>query len=302
MRYSWLVFLLVQATSAVGEIRVQDDFGYEVKLSSAAQRIVSLAPHITELVFASGAGQKLVATVSYSDFPEAAKLVPRIGTNKQLSYESLLAMNPDLVLAWRSGNGEEVATRLRSLGINVHESEMATLDDVGRTLRVYGTLSGHPQQAALKAQAFLDKLEKLRLRYSHQVPVSIYYQIWNEPLLTLNDKHIISDVMRLCGGRNIFAESVALVSRISVETVIRKDPQVIIASGMDQARPEWLDDWRQWSSMKAVAQDQLYFVPPELLQRHTLRIMQGAEMVCSYLDRARKHYGENNKGTHQDQR
>lgn len=292
-RYSFLILLLVHAVSVFGEILIEDDFGHEVKLPGPAQRIISLAPHITELVFASGAGEKLVGTVSYSDFPEAAKQVPRIGTNKQLSYESIVGLNPDLVLSWRSGNGDEVASRLRSLGINVHESEMAALEGVARTLRVYGALSGNAKQAELKAQEFVDRLERLRKRYSHQAPMGVYYHIWNEPLLTLNDDHIISDVMRLCGGRNVFAESVALVSRISVETVIRKNPQVIIASGMDQARPEWLDDWRQWTSMVAVEENQLYFVPPELLQRHTPRIMQGAEMVCNYLDRARNHYRNN---------
>ncbi len=297
-RCSGLILLLVHAASVFGEIRMKDDFGHAVNLSGPAQRIISLAPHITELIFASGAGEKLAGTVSYSDFPEAAKQVPRIGTNKQLSYESLVGLNPDLVLTWRSGNGDEVASRLRSLGINVHESEMATLEDVARTLRIYGALSGNAREADLKAQEFIGRLGLLRKRYSNQVPVSVYYQIWNEPLLTLNDEHIISDVIRLCGGRNAFAESVALVSRISVETVIRKDPQVIIASGMDQARPEWLDEWRRWSSMVSVAENQLYFVPPDLLQRHTLRIMQGAEMVCDYLDKARKHYGRNNKEVH----
>tara|TARA_B110000444_G_scaffold256200_1_gene292080 strand:+ start:292 stop:1179 length:888 start_codon:yes stop_codon:yes gene_type:complete len=290
MRYKWLIFLLVHSVSVFGEIQLEDDFGYVLHLSGPAQRVISLAPNITELVFASGAGEKLVGTVSYSDFPEAAKKVRQIGTSKQLSYESLVGLNPDLVLAWRSGNGSAVTNRLRSLGINVHESEMVILEDVPRTLRNYGVLLGSARQAELKAQEFVSKLETLRERYSTRVPVSVYYQLWNEPLLTLNKEHIISDVIRLCGGQNVFAESVALVSRISVETVIRKDPQVIIASGMGQVRLEWLDNWRYWSSMAAVTEDQLYFVPPDLIQRHTLRIIRGAEMLCDYLDRAREHY------------
>ncbi len=118
----------------------------------------------------------------------------------------------------------------------------------------------------------------------------MYYQLWNEPLLSLNGDHLISDVLRVCGGRNVFGDAPALVSRISVESVIRADPQVIIASGMDKARPEWLDDWRRWSTMTAVRNDQLYFVPPDILQRHTPRIVEGASAVCEHLAQARLHY------------
>lgn len=289
-----IVFALTLSASiisnAIAEIRFQDDFGNEVRLEEAAERIISLAPHITELVFAAGAGKQLVGAVSYSDYPEEAKKVSRIGTYKQVSYEAILALKPDLVLAWRSGNGEDVSERLRSLGLVVHESEPETLEDVAKTLRDYGVLSGHQQEAEARASEFLGRLSTLRQQYSRQTPVGVYYQIWNEPLLTLNDDHIISDVVRLCGGQNIFANAVSLVSKISVESVIREDPQVVIASGMGEARPEWLDEWRKWPSIKAVEAGQLYFVPPDLLQRHTLRIMDGAEQVCKYLDLARKHY------------
>jgi iron complex transport system substrate-binding protein len=120
----------------------------------------------------------------------------------------------------------------------------------------------------------------------------VYYQIWDEPLLTLNGDHLISDVIRLCGGRNVFSDSPALVSRISVESVIRADPQVIIASGMDKARPEWLDEWRDWTSMTAVKNNQMYFIPPDLLQRHTPRIIEGASLMCEKLQLAREYYGQ----------
>ena len=231
-----------------------------------------------------------MGAVSYSDYPPAALDVPRVGSYDSVSVESLVALKPDLVLAWVSGNGPDIVHRLSALGITVYAYEPRTLEDVARSLRLVGTLTGNEQAANAEADAFMRTLTDLRQRYSGQQPVSVYYQIWDEPLLTLNGDHRISDVVRLCGGTNVFADAVPLVSRISVESVIRKDPQVIVASGMDKARPEWLDDWRDWTSLKAVRNEQLYFVPPDILQRHTPRILQGATLLCEQLQQAREHY------------
>ena len=275
---------------ALSAIQVEDALGRTVTLDKPATRVVTLAPHITELVFAAGAGERLVGTVSYSDFPEAAKNIPRVGSSSNISVESLIALNPDLVLTWRSGNGEDIATRLAALGLTVYVDEPSTLEDIAQSLRVVGQLTGSEATADVAAEAFLQQLSFLRETYSTQQPVSVYYQIWHEPLMTLNGDHIISDVVRLCGGRNVFADVLPLVSRISVESVIRADPQVVIASGMDTSRPEWLDAWRDWPAMRAVKNDQLYFIPPDILQRHTPRIMEGAELMCARLAQARQFY------------
>lgn len=291
MHYWLIVLMWICLPLAVrADIRIEDDLGRQLVLDEPASRVVSLAPHITEVVYAAGAGEQLVGAVSYSDYPAAARDIPRVGSSNNVSYETLLALNPDLVLAWGSGNGDEIVERLGSLGLNVYVSESKTLEDVARSLRAVGQLTGNTATADAAAQEFMNDLQGLRERYSTQRAISVYYQIWDEPLLTLNGDHLISDVVRLCGGRNVFAEAIPLVSRISVESVIRADPQVIIASGMDQGRPEWLDAWRQWTLMTAVKNGQLYFVPPDLLQRHTPRIMQGAGMLCEQLETAREHY------------
>ncbi|NQX89365.1 MAG: cobalamin-binding protein [Halioglobus sp.] len=281
--------------SASAEIRVEDARGHTLVLEQPARRVVSLAPHITEVVFAAGAGALLVGAVSYSDYPEAAKSIPRVGSYDNVSYESLLALQPDLVLAWHEGNGEEVIARLESLGLKVYVGEPSKLEDVATALRVVGALTDNEDTADDAAHDFLQRLAQLKASYGGQEPIGVYYQIWDEPLLTLNGDHLISDVVRLCGGRNVFEHAMPMVSRISVESVIRADPQVIIASGMDQARPEWLDDWRRWPSMTAVSNEQLYFVPPDILQRHTPRIMDGADMLCQQLQRARAHYAARKK-------
>jgi iron complex transport system substrate-binding protein len=303
MRYGLIALLWVclaapsRADLPVGQrdnpqagVRIEDALGKERVLAKPATRVVSLAPHLTEVAFAAGAGPQLVGAVSYSDYPEAAKAIARVGSYDNVSYESLVALKPDLVLAWRSGNGDETIRRLESLGLPVYIDEPHTLEDVARAVRDVGKLTGNAATAEAAAQAFLAQLSHLRETYSTRAEISVYYQIWDEPLLTLNGDHLISDVVRLCGGRNVFADALALVSRISVESVVRADPQVIIASGMDKARPEWLDEWRQWTSMTAVKNRQLYFVPPDVLQRHTPRIIEGATLVCEQLQMAREHY------------
>ncbi len=284
-----LLLALLPALAAA-EIRLQDAQGNEVVLAQPAQRIVSLAPHLTEVVYAAAAGAQLVGTASYSDYPEAALTIPRVGSSDNVSYESLVALKPDLVLVWLSGNGVETANRLRELGLTLFVSEPRTLEDVATSLRQIGRLSGHDQEAEQAAARFMGQLRYLRETYSTQSAIDVYYQIWNEPLLTLNGEHLISDVVRLCGGRNVFADAMPMVLRINVESVIRADPQVIVASGMDEARPEWLDDWRRWTTITAVREQQLYFIPPDLLQRHTPRIIQGAQLLCEYLAQARTHY------------
>jgi iron complex transport system substrate-binding protein len=275
---------------AQADIQLKDALGRTLVLEKPATRVISLAPHMTEVAFAAGAGPLLIGVVSYSDYPEAAKLIPRVGSYDNVSYETLVALNPDLVLAWRSGNGDEIIARLESLGLKVYVGESSTLSDVARTLRDVGRLTGNETTAEAAAQQFLQQLSHLRDTYSKQQQVSVYYQIWDEPMMTLNGDHLISDVVRLCGGRNVFADAMPLVSRISVESVIRADPQVIIASGMDKARPEWLDAWRKWTSMTAVKNEQLYFVPPDVLQRNSPRIIEGASLLCEQLQQARMHY------------
>jgi iron complex transport system substrate-binding protein len=291
MRIGLIGMFWIGAVSLVqADIQVEDALGRTVVLQHPAKRVVSLAPHITEVVFAAGAGEQLVGAVSYSDYPEAAKEIPRVGSYDTVSYETLVALKPDLVLAWHEGNGEEVIARLESLGLKVYVSEPRQLEDVADSLRAVGQLTGNEETAEAAALKFSQRLAQLRNTYSGEKEVSVYYQIWDEPLLTLNGDHLISDVVRLCGGRNVFADAVTLVTRISVESVIRADPQVIIASGMDKARPEWLDDWREWSSMTAVENNQLYFVPPDVLQRHTPRITEGASLLCEALQKAREYY------------
>ena len=288
------VFLLSALSFAVQAqpnppIRVSDDLGREVVMNKPAERIVALAPYLVEMVYAVGAGDKLVGAVNYSDYPEAAKTVAQVGNYKDFSVEAILRLKPDLVLAWESGNGRERSLQLANFGIPVYVSEPKRLEDIGRVLESIGRLSGAAGGVAAHQQ-FDQALGDLRKQFSRKAPVSVFYQIWNQPLQTLNGDHIISDVMDLCGGYNIFEGAQTLAPKVGVESVLRANPQVIITSGMGESRPDWLDAWYAWPQLQAVEQKQLHFIPPDWIQRHTPRILIGARLMCEQLQGARDRY------------
>jgi iron complex transport system substrate-binding protein len=270
-----------------GAIVVRDDSGATLRLPRAARRIVSLAPHITETLYAAGVGDRIVATVDYSDYPEAARRLPRVGGYSRIDIEAVIAQKPDLVIGWQSGNAPAQIDRLRALGIPVFLSQPNRIDDVAGALETFGLLGGDAAAGRSAAARFRERLAALVARYSGRPPVRAFYQIWKQPLMTIGGKQIISDVIRLCGGENVFADLTTMAPTVSVEAVLAANPEAILASGMDAARPEWLDDWRRWSSLTAVMRDNLFFVPPELIQRHTPRLLDGAERLCQALESAR---------------
>ena len=285
-----LLFALV-AVPATADIRVTDDAGRAVVLAAPAQRIVSLAPHVTELLYAAGAGAKVVGVVQYSDYPEAARALPRVGGYTAVDMEAVVALKPDLVIAWKSGNRNQQYDRLEKMGIPVFVNEPRSLDDVARSLETFGRLAATPTEAGAAAAAFRTRRDALAARYAQRPPVEVFYQIWNKPLMTINGKHLISDVMALCGGHNVFADLPMLAPTVTEEAVLAAAPQAIIASGMGDSRPEWLDSWRRWTALPAVARDNLFFIPPELLQRHTPRILDGATRLCEQLEQVRAKSG-----------
>lgn len=282
----WILALGV-AVTARAEIVVTDDSGATVRIKEPARRIVSLAPHVTETLFAAGAGERIVGVVDYSDYPEAAKRIPRVGGYSKLDLEAIAALKPDLAVGWASGNAPAHIEKLRALGIPVYLSQPERIDDVARSLERYGELAGSQAVAREAAAAFRSRLQELRTRHGARSPVRTFYQIWKQPLMTVGGGQVISDVIQLCGGVNVFADLKPLAPKVTVEAVLAADPEVIVASGMGEARPEWVDDWRQWPSMTAVKRDNLFFIPPDLVQRHTPRLVEGAARLCAQLETAR---------------
>jgi len=281
------VILLLWLASANAQVSVRDDYGHEIRLDQPASRIVSLAPHLTELLYAAGAGSRLVGAVEFSDFPAAARALPQVGSDARIDLEAVLALRPELVVAWPNAGSLRAVERLAQLGLPVFRSEPRELDDVARTLQRLGRLAGSQAQAESAAAAFRARAAALEKRYAAQRKVRVFYQIWDRPLLTVNGDHIISKVIALCGGENVFAGLPLLVPEVDREAVLRANPEAIVASGSNDAQPQWLEMWRQFPGLAAAARGQLYAIPADLIQRQTPRILDGAERLCGRLEAVR---------------
>ena len=285
-----IVFLFAMTTDA-SAIEVLDDIGRTVRLERPAMRIVSLAPHVTENLFAAGVGEQVAGVVSYSDYPTEARRLPLVGGYDNIDVEAILALQPDLVVAWKEGNQYQQVERLMKLGLTVFVNEPKRLEDVAADIIRYGILGGREDAARLIAQEYSAGLSRLRNQYSGLEKVSVFYQVWPNPLITVTDQQIIGNVIHLCGGANIFAGLDTPTPQIGKEAVLTQNPDVIIASGMDKARPDWLDEWKQWSFLNAARLDNLFFIDPDIIQRHTPRILLGAQQMCEMLEQARKNIG-----------
>ncbi len=279
--------LLTFVFQARAEISLKDDAGTVVRLPEPARRIVSLAPHITETLFAAGAGSRIVGAVEYSDYPAAARAISRVGGYSRFDLEMITALKPDLVIAWISGNPPAQIEQLRALGLRLFMVQPNRIEDVATSLERFGVLAGTASVAGPLAQNLRERLNVLRQRYSSRPPVRVFYQIWRQPLLTVGGSQVISDVIRLCGGVNVFADLKPLAPTVSVEAVLTANPEVIIVSGQGESRNDRDSDWKQWKSMNAVAQGNLFFINPDLMQRHTPRLVDAADQLCNHLETAR---------------
>ena len=269
------------------DIVVRDDTGRDVELKAPAKRIIALAPHIAESLYAAGGGDLLVGTVDYSDYPPEAKKVPRVGGYSRFDLEAIAALKPDLVLAWESGNEKPQLDKLRALGLNVFIFQPNTMDSVADQLERLGKLAGSEAVANPAAERFRQRLAKLRQGNAGKPKVRTFYQIWKTPLMTVGGPQIISDAIALCGGENVFGKLKQMAPTVSVESVLEANPEAIVATGMGDARPEWLHDWDKWTQMTAVKRGNLFHINPDIMQRHTPRILDGTEQLCTALDQAR---------------
>lgn len=287
MKRLLLPALLAAPLFAHAAISVKDDDGKIVTLQKPALRVISLAPHITELLFAAGGGDHIVGTVSYSDYPEAAKNIPRIGSNIALDLERIIALKPDLLVVWRHGNSERQIEMVRRLGVPVFHSEPRKLDDIPDNLLRLGQLLGTSDAAKRAADALSAKLATLRTRYANRPPVRTFYQVWDKPLYTLNGQHIVSDALRLCGGENVFADLAVTAPVVSVEAVLQANPEAVFGSA--EKNYGGVNMWRQYGSIAAVHNDNLFTVNGDLLNRAGPRMIDGAAQLCEKLELARSH-------------
>jgi iron complex transport system substrate-binding protein len=280
--------LMVAPRARAGGIQVRDDSGAAIALVAPAKRVISLAPHLTEQLFAVGAGAQVIGVVAYSDHPEAARRLPQVGDHAQLDLERIVGLRPDLVIAWRSGNSAQQLQRLAALGIPIYRSESRELADISSTLRRLGRLTGHDADAEGQAQRFDAAVADLRQRYAWRSEMRVFYQIWSQPLLTVNGAHMISQALALCGARNVFADLSALTPAVGEEAVLAADPDAIVTGMVPGNATDDLDLWRQREGLRAAALGNLIHVDPDTLHRQSHRIVAGVAELCAKLDAARE--------------
>jgi len=270
----WLAVLFFCA-AAHAEVGVVDDYGSSVRLPTPARRIVSLAPHLTELVYAAGGGASMVGAVDYSDYPPAARDLPRVGSDAHINSEAVLALKPDLIVAWPNAGSVRAIDRLASLGLPVFRSEPRELDDIATTIERLGVLAASVANAGREARAFRARHAALEKRYAARPKLRVFFQVWDRPLVTVNGAHVISKVITLCGGENVFTHLPLIAPEVDAEAVLRAKPDVVVASAPGAKPPVWLRDAR------------FAVVAPDLIQRHTPRLLDGAEQLCGILEAVR---------------
>ncbi|MFL6681463.1 MAG: helical backbone metal receptor [Burkholderiaceae bacterium] len=275
------------ARAAPASLELVDDAGREVVLSRPARRIVALAPHLTELVYAAGAGGQLVAVGKYSDFPPEALAKPVISDAFAVNYEALAKLQPDLVLVWGSGTPERIKAKLRTLGVPVYEVEIRSVAGLVDTLRGIGRLAGTEGAAQARAQAIAADWAALKAAYGGRRPVRVFFQLWDAPLMTLNGQHLISSAITACGGSNVFAELPTLTATVSWEVAVQRDPQIVVTEGGpgEAAKP---GRWSEFMRVSATQHGQFAHVEGDLLARSGPRFVEGARELCVAIDAARR--------------
>ena len=278
--------LSVAASGAAGAVEVSDDSGRIVSLAQPARRIVALAPHVTELLFAAGAGGVIVGADAYSDYPPAAQSIPRIGDAHALDLERIVALEPDLIVAWTSGSPQRQLARLEALGLVVFRNEPRSLEAIASTIERLGALAGTPAIAQARAAEFRRNLARIRAAYESEAPVRVFYQVADRPLTTVSTQHVIADALHVCGAVSVFASNRRWLPRPSREAVLLADPDAIVAAA-DPGGPDVLAGWRQWTGLRAVASGGLFTVDPNVLHRATPRILEGIGLLCRHMRAAR---------------
>lgn len=251
-------------------------------------RIISLAPHITEMLYSAGAGDKLVGVVQYSDYPTEALSLPIIGSYNGINLEAIIALKPDLIVGWKEGNQQKDLKRLQSFGIPVWATEVRSLKDIPKQIQHFGEQVGKPDQAIKIANRLENELNRIQKNYRNRPKIRTFYQIWNNPFITINDKQFIGQAIQLCGGQNIFHDLPLLSAEVSLESVISNNPQVILLGGRKSMQAVWKEDWQKWPSISAVKNNQVHRLNADLFQRPTARMIMALEDLCLTIDHARE--------------
>jgi len=284
------------APRSVGAVVVVDDAGRSVVVERPPERVVTLAPSLAELVFAAGAGRSLVGVSELSDYPAEARAIARIGDAGRVDVERVLALRPDLVIVWQRGNVAREIEQLERAGVRLFQLAPQRLDEVARAIERLGALLGHEASATRRAAELRASLARLRAAHASAAPVRVFYQVWQQPLMTVNRRQIIDDILGVCAGTNVFADLAPLVPTVSTEAVVTADPEAILTASEQTGAAAWRRDpdsaafalWRRQPRLTAVRHGWLYTLDGDLISRQGPRIVDGAAAVCSVLDEVRR--------------
>ena len=288
MRYALLLpaMLASVVNSASAAVVAVDASGGQVTLAAPARRVISLAPHATELLFAAGAGDDVVGVLSPADWPPEAANRPRVGDSGAINLEGILALRPDLVVTWPYLAPTQVE-RLRAMGIPVYLSNPRTVDAIAGDIERLGALTGHVDVSGRTAAAFRTRVAAARDRVAGTTRVRVFYEIWHQPLMTINGDHMIDDVIRRCGGSNIFANVSSLAPLVSLESVIARRPDVVLGGSSATTPEEFAGQWTKYADYAGLTGVRAVYIDPDYIQRQTPRILKGAQIVCESLERVR---------------
>jgi iron complex transport system substrate-binding protein len=282
---AWALAMLA-AFAASAEIIVRDDVGATVTLARPARRIVSLAPHATELLYAAGAASAIVGVVAHSDWPPEARALPRVGDAATLDLEGIVALAPDLVVTWPYTATGQLA-QLRALGLPVFTTDPRTIDGIADDVERLAILAGTGTTAAPAVAGLRERIRALGRNRSGARRVRVFYQLGDSPMYAIGGSQLITEALKVCGGENVFGALSLPAPLVSVEAVLAARPEAIVAGTEEARRPAWLDAWRSWPALPAVRAGNLYVVDATLLHRPGPRFIAGAEQLCATVDRAR---------------
>lgn len=286
-KFPILASLLVTLPAFAADIHIKGDDGVEVVLHAPATRVVSLAPDLAELLYDVGAGDTLKGTVDYSDYPAAAKQVPRVGDAYHVNIEKVLALQPDLVLAWKGGTPQPLIDKLRDVNLTVLDLGTHELPDIAANLQALGAATGHADAANLAAEDFRTRLGALRERYEHQAPLTVFYEISAQPLFTVGGNQSISRLMEVCGGRNVFADLSDLAPVVSVEAVLARDPEVIASGDGEGDVQQRFQDWQRWPKLSATHEGNFVVLKDDWVSSATPRLLDAGKQLCEALQKIR---------------
>lgn len=250
------------------------------------QRVISLAPHATEMAYAAGMGEQLIAVSAWSDYPPEAKKLEQVASWQGINLERILALKPDLILAWREGNPQRPLDQLANFSIPIIYLDAKTLDDIPSSLRQLATYSRHPEQAERAATNFQQALNRLqrvseRQKKAHTAPLRVFIQFGTQPLFTSSQATLQSQIVALCGAENVFSDSPVPWPQVSREQVLRRQPQAILVGGAPERIASVQAFWQPQLAVPVMTVNEDWF------SRSGPRLLLAAQQICSQLEELR---------------